>query len=398
VSKGEVLVYFNEIFDALSKLAADSELSVRNGAELLDRLLKDIVAESASVYIPLYPETEKIRDEHEQARGVLVDYPDDKEAHGGAKKAFSLAHFIPLLRERIYVVSPFTRTYLVSWITVLDSVPELELITYLPEFLDGLLRYLSDPTEDVRVTTEILLADFLREIQDVSNVRHRTEEQVRTQSTDPSDSLRRYDVTEAGSDLPVDGRAATPSQQDRGAFLPDGDDQSTPRDTDSPANLDDERDNGAWVPGQGVRIDYSAIVDILLSQLDGDHDEIQQSTALRWLAEFMTFAPEVMVPFTPRLVPAVLPNLAHHAPGIQSQAQRLNKLLMDAIQELPSPAPPAPRAPGRNPASPSPTATTSRQATTARDGSSRDVSSPEPPTDPPQAAPAGAASAPIPRS
>ena len=57
----------------------------------------------------------------------------------GTKKAFSLAHFIPLLRERIYVVSPFTRTYLVSWITVLDSVPELELITYLPEFLDGLL-------------------------------------------------------------------------------------------------------------------------------------------------------------------------------------------------------------------------------------------------------------------
>ncbi|KAL1723502.1 vacuolar protein 14 C-terminal Fig4p binding-domain-containing protein [Schizophyllum commune] len=379
VSKGEVLVYFNEIFDALSKLAADSELSVRNGAELLDRLLKDIVAESASVYIPLYPETEKIRDEHEEARGVLVDYPDGKEGHRGmpgTKKAFSLAHFIPLLRERIYVVSPFTRTYLVSWITVLDSVPELELITYLPEFLDGLLRYLSDPTEDVRVTTEILLADFLREIQDVSNVRHRTEEQARRQSTDPAESLRQYDGAENGSDSPVENRAATPSQQDRGAFLPDSDDQSTPRDTDSPAQLDDERDNGAWVPGQGVRIDYSAIVDILLSQLDGEHDEIQQSTALRWLAEFMTFAPEVMVPFTPRLVPAVLPNLAHHAPGIQTQAIRLNKLLMNAILNLPSPSSPSvPRFQGRTPASPSPTATTSRQPTTVtRDSSSRDIS------------------------
>ncbi|KAL1686266.1 vacuolar protein 14 C-terminal Fig4p binding-domain-containing protein [Schizophyllum commune] len=379
VSKGEVLVYFNEIFDALSKLAADSELSVRNGAELLDRLLKDIVAESASVYIPLYPETEKIRDEHEEARGVLVDYPDGKEGHRGmpgTKKAFSLAHFIPLLRERIYVVSPFTRTYLVSWITVLDSVPELELITYLPEFLDGLLRYLSDPTEDVRVTTEILLADFLREIQDVSNVRHRTEEQARRQSTDPAESLRQYDGAENGPDSPVENRAATPSQQDRGAFLPDSDDQSTPRDTDSPAQLDDERDNGAWVPGQGVRIDYSAIVDILLSQLDGEHDEIQQSTALRWLAEFMTFAPEVMVPFTPRLVPAVLPNLAHHAPGIQTQAIRLNKLLMNAILNLPSPSSPSvPRFQGRTPASPSPTATTSRQPTTVtRDSSSRDIS------------------------
>lgn len=118
----------------LPQLAADPELSVKNGAELLDRLLKDIVAESASVYIPLYPETEKVRDERDEIQGVLVPLPQD-----GTKKAFSLAHFIPLLRERIYVVSPFTRSYLVTWINVLDSVPELELISYLPEFLDGLL-------------------------------------------------------------------------------------------------------------------------------------------------------------------------------------------------------------------------------------------------------------------
>lgn len=123
----------------ISKLAADSELSVKNGAELLDRLLKDIVAESASVYIPLYPETEKVRDEREELPGVLVPLPDCSPGDVNVKKAFSLAHFIPLLRERIYVVSPFTRSYLVSWISVLDSVPELELITYLPEFLDGLL-------------------------------------------------------------------------------------------------------------------------------------------------------------------------------------------------------------------------------------------------------------------
>ncbi|CAG8798279.1 10889_t:CDS:2, partial [Gigaspora rosea] len=42
VSKGEILRYFNEVFDAMSKLAADSEVSVKNGTELLDRLIKDI--------------------------------------------------------------------------------------------------------------------------------------------------------------------------------------------------------------------------------------------------------------------------------------------------------------------------------------------------------------------
>jgi len=69
----------------------------------------------------------------------LPDSIPGGENYPGARKAFSLSHFIPLLSDRIYVVSPFTRSYLVSWINVLDSVPELELISYLPEFFDGLL-------------------------------------------------------------------------------------------------------------------------------------------------------------------------------------------------------------------------------------------------------------------
>ena len=113
---------------------------MKNGAELLDRLLKDVVAEYASVYIPQYPETEKLTEGRDDVTGVLVSYTDGVSgSEQGVKKAFSLAHFVPLLRERIYVVSPFTRSYLVGWINVLDSIPELELISYLPEFLDGLL-------------------------------------------------------------------------------------------------------------------------------------------------------------------------------------------------------------------------------------------------------------------
>jgi len=124
-------------------LAADSELSVKNGAELLDRLLKDIVAETASVYVPQFQETsEKARELHGENTGIVVPHPDDIASGADineARKAFSLKGFIPLLADRIYVISPFTRSFLVSWVTVLDSVPELELITYLPEFLDGLL-------------------------------------------------------------------------------------------------------------------------------------------------------------------------------------------------------------------------------------------------------------------
>ena len=114
-----------------------------------------------------------------------------------------------------------------------------------------------------------------------------------------------------------------------------------------------------WVPGQGVRIDYDAIIEILIQQLDPQRkhpirkisyetdvfsdDEILQSTALLWLAELLTFTQEVMVPFAPRLIPAILPNLAHHVPMIQSSAIRTNKLLLGVIQTLPSPSEPPSR-------------------------------------------------------
>ncbi|KAI0057608.1 ARM repeat-containing protein [Artomyces pyxidatus] len=378
VSKGEVLVYFNPIFDALSKLAADPELSVKNGAELLDRLLKDIVAESASFYIPHYPETEKIR-ERDADLGIVVPHPDADEV--GAKRAFSLARFIPLLSDRIYVISPFTRSFLVSWITVLDSVPELELITYLPEFLDGLLKYLSDPTEDVRIATENQLAEFLREIREVTIVRKHRDEQLKLQEAAAEEQAR----------LEAEADAASSDPKSRDTETPDAEGEKV---NGAPEPDVDERDPGAWVPGQGVRIDYAAIIEILIRQLDSQHDEIQQSTALLWLAEFLTFAQEVMVPFTPRLIPAILPNLAHHVPMIQSSANRTNKLLNSVIQSLPPPSEPpsrqgtsagdrTPSATSRNgPSSPPPVPTSpapSRQSTVQ--SLAKDMSSTESLTD-----------------
>jgi vacuole morphology and inheritance protein 14 len=102
------------------------------------------VAECATVYISQFPQSEKARERVEEAYGlgILVNHPDDYDVNlevKGIKKAFSLANFIPLLAERIYVLSPFTRSFLISWINVLDSVPDLEMVSYLPHFLDGLL-------------------------------------------------------------------------------------------------------------------------------------------------------------------------------------------------------------------------------------------------------------------
>jgi vacuole morphology and inheritance protein 14 len=57
---------------------------------------------------------------------------------------------------------------------------------YLPRLLSR--KYLSDPTEDVRVATENLLADFLRELRDVTFVSRQFE--LHTKLT-PTESVRR---------------------------------------------------------------------------------------------------------------------------------------------------------------------------------------------------------------
>jgi vacuole morphology and inheritance protein 14 len=48
---------------------------------------------------------------------------------------------------------------------VLDSVPDLDLLTYLPQLLDGLMNLLSDPNREIRVAAHKCMMEFLVEIQ-----------------------------------------------------------------------------------------------------------------------------------------------------------------------------------------------------------------------------------------
>ncbi|KFP45372.1 Protein VAC14, partial [Chlamydotis macqueenii] len=125
VARGSVLPHFNVLFDGLSKLAADPDPNVKSGSELLDRLLKDIVTES---------------------------------------NQFDLIGFIPLLRERIYSNNQYARQFIISWILVLESVPDINLLDYLPEILDGLFQILGDNSKEIRKMCEVALGEFLKEI------------------------------------------------------------------------------------------------------------------------------------------------------------------------------------------------------------------------------------------
>ncbi|XP_030562683.1 protein VAC14 homolog [Drosophila novamexicana] len=134
VARAAIIPYFPELFAALSRLVTDSDQMVKDGSELLDRLLKDIVTESY--------------------------------------ETFNLEAFIPLLRERIYVNNAFARQYVISWISILNAVPDINMVKYLTDILDGLFVMLEDNTPEIQRMCENTISQFLKSIRnDSSSVR-----------------------------------------------------------------------------------------------------------------------------------------------------------------------------------------------------------------------------------
>ena len=216
-------------------MGADSELSVKNGAELLDRLIKDIVSESAATYVSVLEQPPPYHESDKDALEDSVELPT----------AFSLKRFIPLLRDRIYALNPFTRTFLVGWIILLDSIPDLELVTYLPDFLGGLLRFLSDSNRDVHVATQGCLDKFLNEIKRIARIKKGIAESKKSKEG----KRKRVDSIDSGSARPQ---------------LEEGDEV----DSDTAADDDEGDSEDDWVPGQDVQINYKAVLEILTATLD----------------------------------------------------------------------------------------------------------------------------------
>ena len=215
---------------------------MKNGAELLDRLIKDIVAEKASNYVSVaHPRRLSGDNEPESSVGRSPTDGDASYDDLGAP-AFSLPKFIPLLAERIYTLNPFTRMFLVNWISVLDSIPDLELISYLPAFVKGLMQYLADNNEDVRIATQQTMNGFLQDIRKTTDIKKVMKDRRRlSQAIDESDSAS------ANSRIPD---------------VPDG--RNTPMGLTERLPEDNFEETDDWVPGQDVRIDYAEIVNILI--------------------------------------------------------------------------------------------------------------------------------------
>lgn len=108
-------------------------MNVRNGAELLDRLLKDTVTENSG------------------------------------NEKFDIVVFMQLLRDRIYVKNSYVRQFLVSWVwydknrqlffvglslcwqlKVLHSEPNINIVYHISDLLDGLFQILDDSNSEIK--------------------------------------------------------------------------------------------------------------------------------------------------------------------------------------------------------------------------------------------------------
>ena len=289
-------------------------------------MVKDIVSESAATYVSIlhYPNDSQPskEDTSEKSDSALDTDPPT---------AFSLARFIPLLRERIHVINPFTRTFLVSWLTLLDTIPDLELVTYLPDFLGGLFKFLSDPNRDVHVATQGALERFLNEIKKVARIKRGIAESRKS----PSDLNRKRSNGSEG-----EGSSA---QTDLGSGNEKQEDAIADSDSDTGDDADAPNPDGDWIPGQDVQVDHAKILEILVTFLDASIGEAVQDaqsridiqvTALRWIDSFFEISSEDILHLLPRLLSQVLPAMASIHEQVRQAANRVNTSLMEYIANI----------------------------------------------------------------
>ncbi|GLJ48313.1 hypothetical protein SUGI_1019740 [Cryptomeria japonica] len=269
VARGEFIIFFNQIFDALCKLSADSDANVQSAAHLLDRLVKDIVTESDQ---------------------------------------FSIEEFIPLLRERMNVLNPYVRQFLVGWITVLDSVPDIDMLGFLPDFLDGLFNMLSDSSHEIRQQADSALTEFLQEIKNSPSVDYGRMAEILVQRADSPDEFTRLTaITWMNEFVKLGGEQLVSYYADiLGAILPCISDKEekirvVARETN------DELREITPVPGEGF--DIESVLKIARRELSSEW-EATRLEALHWIKVLLDKYRTEVLSFLDFIFPALLKSLS----------------------------------------------------------------------------------------
>lgn len=348
IARGEILLYFNEVFDILCILVTDTESSVKNAADILDRLIKDIVSAKSTNYVSILQQPEGPSGDS-RIPSHIID-PNSGVAFQvnqiqDTKMAFSLPKFIPTLLERMYTLDPFAKKFLISWLELFDDIPALEIITFLPNILEPLIKFLANNApSDVRIETQNVLNTFLKEIHSIHKVKIEVKRKALLKAKSDlngSDSERKEgDVDEhtdtaavKGDDdhsLDIDNLSIKSNSTTivKNTNVVTGSNNAGILSSAAPAQLDSVDTAGEiFLNGQDIFIDYPKIIDILLSFIRsplnnktgekvndtrGEIHEIYleiQFTVLKWLKEILEINPTSFIKYFPDCVAIILKNI-----------------------------------------------------------------------------------------
>ncbi len=223
---------------------------------MLDRLIKDIVSDFATSYVSVLHDSEHAIDDDDSInkKGVITQPPT----------AFSLPQFIPLLQERIHVLNPFSRMFLVGWLRLLDSLPDLELVSFLPSFLAGLFQFLNDSNQDVVNATQHCLERFLDEIKLVAHVKR---DLGRNRQGHLDDRVETLTLTAIGNATAFIYAKQNDDEVPRPERIGDEDAESNKSGSESENEDAVSTTQEDWVPGQDVHIDHPKLLEILVTFL-----------------------------------------------------------------------------------------------------------------------------------
>lgn len=155
---------------------------------------------------------------------------------------------------------------MVAWVTLLDSIPDLELIAHLPRFLRGLFKFLSDSNQDVYTMTQAALDKFLIEIKKIARIKKGIAESKRSHSKD--ERQRSVSSLQSGPDDESENTSSMPVEQS-GAVQDEKDETTSLESTSVSSGQSGEsvRGDGDWIPGQDVHVDHPKILEILVDFL-----------------------------------------------------------------------------------------------------------------------------------
>ncbi|KAK6203057.1 vacuolar protein 14 C-terminal Fig4p binding-domain-containing protein [Scheffersomyces amazonensis] len=337
IARGEILLYFNEVFDILCILVTDTESAVKNAADILDRLVKDIVSSKSTEYVSILHQRDNLSDIRSHlvdADGVAIQLNQVQDS----EKAFSLPKFLPTLLERMYTIDPFAKKFLISWLELFDAIPSLELITFLPNFLEPLIKFIRNSPSDVRLDTENILNIFLKEIKTIHKVKfivkrnqlikeRKRKSTLKTvqEETTPNNDHEKAEITgsnEVDDDESIRSESTTIIHK-----ATEESDGKTEINRDE-EKQEEEEEEEEYLSGQDIFIDHQKLIDILLSflrtsdrkthnykwnDLSGDSHDVYleiQFIALKWLGEILEISPTSFLKFLPDCIAINLESIA----------------------------------------------------------------------------------------